>query len=784
MTGPYVIGAGPKVPLSFKIHEVVLHAQATVNEAEAKAGFSIAPDYYAIATAGVAPDTAVKTSDVVTLTDHMNSEGMLDWTPPPGKWIVLRMGYAPLGTENHPAPAEATGLEVDKLNADHVRSYMQHYLDSYEKLTGPELFGRRGLNAFTVDSTEIGAQNWTESILSDFQTLRGYDPRPWLPALTGVVIGSSEQTDRFLWDFRRTIAQLLARNHYAVIADMVKKQGLVNYGEALEDHRASFGDDMEMRQYTSIPMGAMWTYGKRLESYPTYVADLRGAASIAHIYGQNFVGAESLTSALQPWNYAPRELKPIVDLEFALGVNRIVVHESAHQPVDKPPGLSLFVFGQFFNRLESWADYATPWVSYMARCSYLLQQGRYAADIAYFYGEEAPLTGLFGEKEIDAPKDHGFDFVNSDVLLNQMAVDHGELTTRSGMRYRVLYLGGSSQHMTLAVLRRIRDFVAAGAVLVGKRPLGSPSLADDDKQFQSTADDLFGTTPDHAYGKGRVIAGTLEDALTTIRLAPDFEYSMPEADTEILAIHRKLEHGDLYFVTNRLERAEHMTATFRVAGMSPEIWNPVTGKVTSADYRIANGRTEIPLDLGPYDSAFVVFRKPTSQLARTISRPVEKTLAELDGPWVIAFQPDRGAPPSVTETGLQSWSDNSDPGVRYFSGTGAYTKDFVLGAKKPRGRIILDLGELREVAEVRVNGRSIDTVWNPPFKLDITAAVHPGTNTLTVNVANLWVNRLIGDQQPDVKTKYTFTTIPTYEAGAPLRVSGLLGPVRILQAAP
>lgn len=777
--------AGPKQPLSYKIHELILHTAATVNDAEAKADFSIVPDYYALATPDAVPGTSVNASDVVVLTDRMKPDGSLDWTPPPGDWVVLRMGYAPLGTENHPAPTEATGLEVDKLNRDHVQAYMQHYLDTYEKVTGPELFGKRGLNAFTVDSTEVGMQNWTESMVSDFQRLRGYDPTPWLPALTGVVIGSAEQTDKFLWDFRRTIDELVAHNHYGTIADIVKKDGLVHYAEALEDHRPTFGDDMEMRQYASIPMGAMWTYGKRRESYPTYVADLRGAASIAHIYGQNLVAAESLTSALQPWNYAPRGLKPIVDLEFALGVNRVVVHESAHQPVDKPPGLSLFVFGQFFNRLENWAEYAAPWVSYMARCSYLLQQGHYAADIAYFYGEEAPLTGLFGEKDIDAPQGYGFDFVNSDVLLHQTAVDHGALTTQSGMRYRVLYLGGSSRYMTLPTLRRIRDLVAQGVVLVGDRPIGSPSLADKLDAFKSVADDLFGGAADHAYGKGRVISGgSLDAALATLKLSPDFEYTKPESDTELMEIHRKIGKGDLYFVTNRLDRSEHLTATFRVSGMSPEIWNAVTGKVTPADYRIVGGHTEVPLDLGPYDSAFVVFRKPAASSSRTTPKPVETTLAALTGPWTISFQPGRGAPGSITENDLQSWSDNTDPGVRYFSGTGTYTKDFVAGPAKHGDRVVLDLGELREVAEVRVNGKSVGTLWNPPFRLDVTDAIHPGKNTLEVKVANLWVNRLIGDQQPDAKAKYTFTTIPTYDADAPLRTSGLLGPVKVLDVRP
>jgi hypothetical protein len=788
-TRALLAGLAPRpVPLRYHVHELVLHARATINEAEAKANFAIAPDYYGLATPDAAPDTAVKPSDVMVLSDRLRPDGTLDWTPPPGQWTVLRMGYSLLGTENHPAPVEATGLEVDKLNRDHVRAYMQKYLDMYEHVTGPELFGQRGVNALTVDSTEIGAQNWTESILSDFRQLRGYDPAPWLPTLTGVVVGTPDDSDKFLWDFRRTIAELLARNHYGVIADMARERGLTHYAEALEDHRASFGDDMEMRRYAAIPMAAMWTYGTRRESFPTYVADIRGAASVAHIYGQNLVAAESLTSAVQPWAYAPRQLKPIVDLEFALGVNRIVVHTSVHQPVEKPPGLSLFIFGQFFNRLENWADYAGSWVTYIARSSYLLQQGRYFGDVAYFYGEEAPLTGLFGEKDIDVPPGYGFDFVNSDVVLQQMLVDGGGLTTRSGMRYRVLYLGGTSRYMTLPILRRIRDLVAQGAVLVGRRPLASPSLADDGAQFKTVADDLFGSGErDHAFGKGRLFPdGSLDGAFAALNLSPDFEYTRPETDTEILALHRKLDRGDLYFLTNRLNRAERVTATFRVSGMEPEFWNAVTGKTSPAGYRVVNGRTEIPVALGPYDSVFVVFRRATKVTVREMAEPAHRPLMTLVGPWHVAFQPNRGAPAGITMDTLRSWSEHPDSGVRYFSGTAVYTKSFTLppDAKKVGAHLALDLGDLREVAEVSLNGQPLGILWNPPFVLDITGAVRPGENRLRVKVANLWVNRLIGDAQPDVKTKYTFTTIPTYEANASLRTSGLLGQVQILQTSP
>jgi alpha-L-rhamnosidase len=747
----------------------------------------VAPDYYALATREAAPDTAVAPADVLMLTEHFRPDGTLDWTPPSGHWTVLRMGYSLIGTENHPAPAEATGLEVDKLNRDHVRGYLQKYLDMYADMTGPKLFGRRGVNALTVDSTEIGAQNWTESIIADFQRLRGYDPAPWLPALTGVMVGSASDSDKFLWDFRRTISELLAQNHYGEIAQMARERGLTNYAEALEDHRASFGDDMEMRQHAAIPMAAMWTYGTRRESFPTYVADIRGAASVAHIYGQNLVAAESLTSAVQPWAYAPRQLKPIVDLEFALGVNRIVVHTSVHQPVEKPPGLSLFIFGQFFNRLDNWADYAEPWVKYMARCSYLLQQGRYFGDVAYFYGQEAPLTGLFGERDIDVPGGYGFDFVNSDVLMNQTLVDGADLITRSGMRYRVLYLGGSSRYMTLPVLSRIRDLVAQGMVLVGAKPLASPSLADDSAAFNSVSRALFGDdAQDHAFGKGRVFAdGSLPGAFAALKLAPDFDFTKPEGDTEILALHRKLDHEDVYFLTNRLSRPESITASFRVAGRTPELWNAVTGKTSAAEYRVVDGRTEIPLELGPYQSLFVVFRHSTPLQQRKIPVPAAKPLLTLTGPWNVAFEQNRGAPPSVTETALRSWSDNPDSGIRYFSGRAEYTASFTVPqTMRPGSRLSLDLGELRDVGEVSLNGRPLGILWTPPFVLDITDAVHRGENHLKVKVANLWVNRLIGDAQPGAQIKYTFTTIPTYEADAPLRPSGLLGPVRIIETSP
>lgn len=797
LSGPFMFNAVGAVPVgawlakllghmklmpAFHLRELVLHARATVNRFEAKAYFAIAPDYYALAsTAPVLPGTAVNPKEVINLTARMKPDGTLDWTPPPGHWIVLRMGYSLEGATNHPAPPADTGLEVDKLSRADVRSYMEHYLDLYHSVTGP--FGPNSVTAFTTDSTEVGMQNWTPRMLADFRTLRGYDPTPWLPALTGVVVGSPAQSDKFLWDFRRTINELLARNHYREIQRLAHAQGLVTYGEALEDHRPTFGDDMEMREYTDIPMGAMWMYPPDGRPYPTYVADLRGAASVAHIYGRKWVGAESLDSVDQPWAFAPRELKPVIDEAFLLGVNRVVIHESAEQPLNKPPGFSLGPFGQMFERLDTWAPEAGAWIRYIARCSYLLQQGRYVADIAYFYGQEAPITGVFGNRRIDVPPGYGFDFVNSDILRNQLSVADHRLVTRSGMRYRLLYLGGSSRWMTFNVLRRIDTLVRKGAIVVGRRPIGSPSLRDDRQRFQALARALFGPVADTAarhVGKGMVFpAGSLPLALAALGLQPDFEYDASASRADLRAIHRKLPDGDLYFVSNRKDRAARVTASFRVAGRVPQLWNPVTGTTTPVSYRRVNDRTRIPLQLAPYESVFVMFGSHTLRSFRVVTKRRRHTLLYMRGPWKITFQRGRGAPAEIHMRHLHSWTKSTIPGVKYFSGTATYAKTFRLRPRQDTGKVALALGRVRDLARVTVNGHAVGVIWTPPFTVNITQYVHPGINHLSVAVTNLWVNRLIGDQQPGVRHKFTFTAVPTYEADAPLRPSGLLGPVRL-----
>jgi hypothetical protein len=773
-------------PTHYQIAHLTLHPGPRVNRFEEKAAFTPFPDLYPFATPACPSSEVVAKSDVIDLTSKLRPDGTLDWTPPPGDWIILRFGYSLLGTTNHPATAEATGLEVDKLNAGFVKNYMDGYLNSYREAVGPEWMGRRGIQYVVTDSWEAGSQNWTDDMIAKFRARRGYDPVPWLPVLAGRVEESAQASDRFLWDFRKTIADLIADEHYGQVEASLKERGIGHYGESHEGGRALVADGMEVKKLDDIPMSAMWTqhFGENKESF-NYNADDRESASVAHLYGQNLAAAESMTASAAPWAWSPSTLKPTADSEFLNGINRIVIHESAHQPlVDKAPGLTLGPYGQWFNRNETWAEEAGPWLKYLSRTSYLLQQGRFAADLVYFYGEDSNLTALFNHKAPPVPAGYGFDYINADGLIHELFVADGRIATKSGMSYRVLGLDPYSQHMSLPVLRAIHHLVEDGGVVVGEKPTDDPSLADDQAQFHRLDDELFGDgTGIHRVGRGAVYAGQdLGAVFAALKVGPDFDYTKPESDARLLFVHRKLEDGELYFVDNRSDREETVEASFRVAGKAPELWRAETGGAEPTSYRIADGRTTVPLHLEPWGTVFVVFRTPTSERSRVLPEATETLLATESGPWTVAFQPGRGAPASIALTALSSWSDNPDSGVKYFSGTGTYMKTIEAPAGwfgKDR-HLWIDLGDVKNLAEVEVNGRSLGIVWHAPYRVDATRELRPGTNTVSIKVTNAWVNRLIGDEQPGATVKYTFADVKPYKADSPLLPSGLIGPVRIV----
>jgi hypothetical protein len=766
------------------IAELVLHTVARVHRFEDKAGFTSAAGLNNFPTPSVPASDVINKGEVIDLTSKMSPDGMLEWTPPEGRWTILRLGYSLTGKENSPASPEATGLEVDKLNAGYVKAYFDNYLNQYKEATGG-LMGKRGLQYLITDSWEARVQNWTDSMMTEFSRRRGYDMLPWMPVLTGHIVESAEASDRFLWDFRKTISDLTAEYHYDQLTTILHNLGMGRYTESHEGGRAFIADGMEVKRKADIPMSATWTPAGSEGVATRYKADVRESASVAHIYGQNLVAAESMTARGNTWAFSPERLKPTADMELANGLNRFVIHTSVHQPVnDKIPGLGLGPYGQWFTRHETWSEQALPWTTYLARSCFMLQQGNFVADIIYLYGEDNNITALFGSKLPDIPEGYDYDFVNADALVNVLSVENGKIITPGGTNYRMLVIDSSACFMSLPVLRKISEMANAGAIIAGPKPIKTPSLSDDQTEFKTIADELWGSgSGTTSTGSGRVMSGqTVADVLSSMKIAPDFGYTRPHDNTELLFVHRRLKNADIYWVNNRNDRIENVTATFRLEGKIPEIWHPETGKIDQISYKIEDGQTKIPLNLEPGDAIFVVFRKKASKVSFEIPLPAEALLAEIEGPWTVSFQADRGAPAEATFEELTPWNENYDPGVKYFSGTGTYsnTLEAPSGWFQNGTRLYLDLGDVKNLAEVIVNGKSLGIIWKKPFRVDVTGSLKEGNNILEVKVTNLWVNRLIGDQQPDVNIKYTYTTQAFYNADSPLLPSGLLGPVKII----
>ncbi|WP_420149395.1 glycosyl hydrolase [Spirosoma sp.] len=775
--------AEPGKPQGVPVAELVLHNTDRVDLFEQKAGFSAWKEStHSLVKAGA---DAIPTQDVVDLTAKMSPDGTLNWTAPSGNWVVMRLGYSMTGRKNHPASPEATGLEVDKLDNVAVKNYINTYLDMYKDATGGQM-GAQGLQYMVLDSYEAGHMTWTKTMLEEFQKRRGYDIKPWLPVLAGRVVKSAEDSEKFLWDFRRTIGELIVDSHYEVIGDQLHARGMKRYTESHENGRIYLADGMDVKRKADIPMSAMWTPGSLAGGAEEEVrseADIREAASVAHIYGQNLVAAESMTSIQNAFSWHPEKLKRTADLEMASGLNRFVIHTSVHQPLDdRKPGFSLGPFGQYFTRQETWAEQAKSWMDYLGRSCFLLQQGKPVVDVLYYYGQNNNITQAFADKLPAIPDGYAFDFANATVLTNALRIDGGKIVTSSGQTYRLLVLDSTARTMTLPVLKKLGELVKSGMYVAGAKPERTPSLSDNAAEFTTLVNQI--------WNNPNVSTKPIANVLKEMNIPKDVDISGAKA--KVLYVHRQTDNRDggdaasrptdLYWLDNRSENPNEATISFRVTGKVPELWHPQTGKTEKVSYQIKDGQTVVPLTFDPWDAYFIVFRDKATVASYTKPAVTESTAASVASAWTVRFQEGRGAPQQATFNTLASLTDNADPGIKYFSGTATYDNTFELSSVPKNASYVLDLGEVKNMAEVIVNGKTVGTVWKKPFRIDITEAVKSGRNAVQVKVTNLWVNRLIGDAQPGVTSKITYTTMPFYRADSPLLPSGLMGPVRVLSA--
>lgn len=603
---------------SLPVAEVSLSDRLVVGNVDAKdgqnGGFVLSQDLPGSAdtAAGAIPRDAI-----VDLTSQLSSDGHLHWSVPAGDWTILRVGYTPTGVHNHPAPASGDGLECDKFTPAaldaHWNSFMQRILDDL----GP--LGGQTLNCSLIDSYEVGGQNWSGNFRAEFTRRRGYDPVTFLPTFTGRVVGNSALTERFLWDVRRTIADLFADNYYAHFADLCRQHGLKN---AVEPYTGPF-ESLQCGKPADVVMGEFWSGS---QGHPS----VKLASSVAHIYGKTIVGAESFTASAGPgrWQNDPYSLKTLGDRMFTWGLNRCVFHRYASQPwTNRWPGMTMGPWGFHFERTVTWWNQGKAWINYLTHCQYLLQQGRPIIDVAYFTGESAPVEMRANHPVM--PQGYDYDAVNADVLLHGATVQNGRLVLASGMSYAVLVLPPEDYNLTPATLRQLRDLVRAGLTVVGPRPRHSPSLADYphcDQEVQSLAEEMWGdcdgvNITEHVCGSGRVVWGQeLASVFAAQKLGPDFAFQSGSPSANLVYTHRLADGADLYFVSNQRRQFDSADCSFRLTGMAPELWNPEDGSITPAPvWHEEAGRTVVHLDFTPAGSVFVVFRHPSAGVPHLVS---------------------------------------------------------------------------------------------------------------------------------------------------------------------
>ena len=764
---------------AYQLSELKLITGARVNRWEDKAGFNFLFEYESVAT----PENgyAISKSEIIDLTSKMNEDGTLNWDAPPGKWTIMCFGYSLTGAKNRPAVPSGLGYEVDKLSRKHVESYLQQYTAPLMKTLG-NLYGTR-LQYILLDSWEAGIQNWTDEMPAEFLKRRGYDLKNFLPALSGRVVESAAVSDQFLWDFRRTLVDMFAENFYGTVTEFLHKQGIKTYGEAGGVSLESIEDALLNKKYVDIPMGEFWV--KDLHPSSMYYEDVRGAASAGHVYGKNIIAAESFTGG----NYeSPYTLKKISDYWFTQGINRIVFHTSAHQPLDTKPGNTMV--GTHINRNITWAELANPFITYLSRNAYLLQKGSYVADIAYMLNEGAPSTMPFWGAGLQPVKPEGyeFDYVNADVVVNRMSADEsGRIVLPDGMSYSVLVLPPTNQ-MTLPVLKKIKELVEKGVSIVGPKPTSVPGLSNypsSQQMLNNLASEIWGdldgvSRTRRTVGKGQVFWGMpLANVMTSIKISPDIAVNKP-LDGELSWIHRKDGETDIYFLVNRSDQPQDYTIRFRVSGKEPELWHPDNGHMEPVSYEIKDDKTELSIRLEERESVFVLFNKKTAVLSRSIPHNQYHELMNIGGQWKISFPGKSGAPASIITDSLSSWTNYADEGVKYFSGTASYSKTFELRQEPGRSKVFLDLGRVGDIAEVILNGKKLDTIWKAPFRIDITHALHKGKNQLEIKVTNEWTNRLVGDKAAPAEKKVLSFYVNPFGGQYQLSDSGLMGPVKLL----
>jgi hypothetical protein len=716
---------------------------------------------------------------IIDLTNRVKSDGILDWEVPAGDWTIMRFVSRNNGANTRPAPQPGYGFECDKFSKSAFDEHFDNYIGKLLKKVGQRKTDA-GWTMLHIDSWEMGAQNWTHNFREEFHKRRGYDPQPFYPAYKGLIVGSLELTERFLWDLRLTGQELVLENHAQHLKSLGRKYGL---GLSIEPYDMNPNADLDLGAIADVPMCEFWSEGY----FNTIYSCIEGA-SIAHTMGRPILAAEAFTAGSGDiWLQYPGSMKNQGDWAFCMGINRFVYHTFAHKPLGEEhrPGMTMGPYGVHWDRGQTWWSMVSDYHRYITRCSYMLQQGVTVADILYLTPDGAPhvfqppLSALDGDGVLADKRGYSFDGCSPNILIKRAQVRDGRIVFPGGTTYSLLVLS-SFDTMLPAVLRKIEELVKAGANIIGSPPLKSPSLMNHprcDQELQKIARRLWGTLEapatltERKHGKGQIYWGGRFSSPKN-ELYPTYEFTAEllkkmgiiedfSANGPIRYTHRRTQNHDIYFVSNKSPELIEADCTFRNGSDRPELWIPVTGemfRIAQYNYRV-NGETTIPMRFEPYESFFVVFShkdlEQSRNTLREINFPEMRQIAVLNGPWEICFDTKWGGPEKVVFNELEDWTQRSERGIKYYSGLATYSKSFDLPDLHPsESDIYLDLGNVHHIARIRINGKDLGAIWTAPWHVKITDAARSRDNHLEIEVANLWTNRLLGDmQEPDAKVR-------------------------------
>ena len=717
-------------------------------------------------------------SSVIDISEYMDKDGYLRWQVPEGNWRIIRSGMTPTGVQNSPASTEGKGLEIDKMSKEHVASHFDAFMGEVIRRIPAE--DRKTWKVVVLDSYETGSQNWTDGFIEEFRARYNYDPVPFIPAFNGYTVGSRDITDRFLWDLRRLVADKVAYDYVGGLREISNKHGLTiwleNYG-----HWGFPGEFLQYGGQSDEVAGEFWSEGE--------LGDIenRAASSAGHIYGKRKISAESFTSGRPAFTRYPRVMKQRGDRFFTEGINNTLLHVYIQQAYeDLNPGMNAS-FGNEFNRKNTWFYDMDMFIQYLKRCNYMLQQGNYVADAAYFIGEDAPkMTGICDPA---LPKGYSFDYINAEVLMTRTRVKDGCIELPDGMRYKVLVLP-ELETMRPELLRKISELVHDGAVVLGPAPLRSPSYEDfpqADDEVRRSAASLWGEVDGAAVkyakaGKGLIASGMgMQEIFDLLDVIPDLKTAK---DDPVLFIHRTQNDGDMYFVSNQSEETIIINPEFRIDSKMPELWDPVTGTIRSLGaYTLLDNSISVPLKLEALESVFIVFRTATEGSEKEnieVNFPTRDYILSINSPWTVTFDPEMRGPvnPVVMET-LEEWTQSANDSIKFYSGTAVYRNSMQLDNISKDKTYYLDIGNAMVMAKVTVNGEYAGGAWTAPWRVDISDYIKPGENTVEISVVNNWRNRIIGDLLLPCEQRRTWASANHYRGQEELQPSGLLGPVQV-----